>query len=127
LTFPGATLVETQTIPPDTMGAVGPSQFVIAATGRIRSFAKSTGTADGVLNVTTNAFFATVRGTANTFSPRIRYDRLSSRWFITIITDSLPGKLLVASSNGAIALGIHGVELLLVRRHVSGRHVHSMR
>src|SRR5262245_24911984 len=48
--FLGATLADTGAFPPDTMGAVGPAQFIVAANGRIRSFNKQTGVADGVLN-----------------------------------------------------------------------------
>ena len=34
--FTGATLADTGAFPPDTMGAVGPSQFIVAVNGRIR-------------------------------------------------------------------------------------------
>ena len=47
LAFTGATLADTGSYPPDTMGAVGPSQFIVAVNGRLRSFAKATGLADG--------------------------------------------------------------------------------
>lgn len=97
--FTATTLVETSALPPDTMGAAGPTQFILASNGRIRSFTKSSGVADGVLNTTTDVFFASVRGTAGTFGPRIRYDRLAGRWFITIATDDVPGRVLIASSN----------------------------
>ena len=51
---------ETGAFPPDTMGAPGPTQFVIFVNGRLRSFSKATGTADGVLNVNPDVFFASV-------------------------------------------------------------------
>ena len=43
--FLGATFADCLAYPPDTMGAVGPSQFIVAVNGRIRSFNKNTGVA----------------------------------------------------------------------------------
>ncbi|MEP6662679.1 MAG: hypothetical protein ABJC04_03345, partial [Verrucomicrobiota bacterium] len=88
VSFTGATLAETRSYPPDTMGAVGPTQFIVAVNGRFRSFNKITGSADGVLNADPDVFFASVMtpGVSNfTSDPRIRYDRISGRWFIIII------------------------------------------
>ena len=108
-TFLGATLADCQAYPPDTMGAVGPSQFIVAVNGRIRSFNKATGVADGAVNSDTDAFFSSVMTPpANnnfTSDPRIRYDRLSRRWFIIIIdvpgqTGALPNRVLMAVSDG---------------------------
>jgi hypothetical protein len=90
--FTGATLADTGAFPPDSMGTVGPTQFVVAVNGRIRSFNKTTGAADGVLNADTDVFFAPAMTplsggvTLNfTSDPRIRYDRLSGRWFVIMI------------------------------------------
>ena len=41
--FLGANLADTNAYPPDTMGAVGPSQFLVGVNGRIRTFDKVTG------------------------------------------------------------------------------------
>src|SRR6185503_5372918 len=91
--FTGATLADTLAFPPDSMGAVGPAQFIVAVNGRIRTFTK-TGVADGVLDIDPDVFFASVMTppVTNNFTsdPRIRYDRLSQRWFIIII--DVPGK-----------------------------------
>src|SRR4051794_8454154 len=46
--FTGATLADTLAYPPDSMGAVGPAQYIVAVNGRIRTFNKQTGAADGV-------------------------------------------------------------------------------
>src|SRR6185436_6930288 len=93
LGFTAATLADTQAFPPDSMGAVGPSQFILAVNGRIRSFNKRTGVADGVVNADSDVFFQPVMTppVTNNFTsdPRIRYDRLSQRWFVTII--DVPG------------------------------------
>ena len=92
LTFDGVTgPTDTGAFPPDTMGAVGPTQFLVFVNGRIRTFNKSTGVADGVTNVDADVFFASVLTTpgANevvfTSDPNVRYDRLTGRWFLTII------------------------------------------
>jgi Divergent InlB B-repeat domain len=89
--FTGATLADTGAFPPDSMGTVGPSQFVVFVNGRIRSFNKATGVADGVLNVDPDVFFSSVvtpvppAGLNFTSDPQIRHDRLSGRWLLSII------------------------------------------
>jgi hypothetical protein len=90
--FLGARFYDAQAFPPDSMGAVGPSQFIVAINGRIRSFDKNSGITDGVLDVDTDVFFAPVLtplggGITSNFSsdPRIRYDRFTKRWFIVMI------------------------------------------
>ncbi len=106
VSFTGATLSETSAFPPDTMGAVGPSQFIVAVNNRIKTFNKVTGVADGVLNTSTNLFFNSVRNGSSTSDPRIRYDRLTDRWFILIINVPTPNRVLLAvSNNGTITAG----------------------
>ncbi len=111
LAFTGATLPETSSYPPDTMGAVGPAQFIVAVNGRIRTFNKNTGLADGVLNASMDTFFNSVMTPpANnnfTSDPRIRYDRLSGRWFVIIIdvpgkTGTSPNRVLIAVSDSSV-------------------------
>jgi hypothetical protein len=112
LNFTAATLADTGlSFPPDSMGAVGPSQFIVALNGRIRSFNKSTGVADGVINANPDVFFHSVlTPPANnnfTSDPRIRYDRLSGRWFITIIdvpgfSGAVPNRVLIAVSDSGV-------------------------
>ncbi len=107
--FLGATLADTGAFPPDTMGAVGPTQYIVALNGRIRSFNKSTGVADGVLNMDTDIFFESVMTpTVPNFTTdiRIRYDRLSGRWFITMIdvpgaSGALPNRIMIAVSSSS--------------------------
>jgi hypothetical protein len=69
---------------------------------RIVSFNKTTGTADGVINATTNTFFNSVRNGSGTSDPRIRYDRLSQRWYLVIINVSTPNRILIAVSNTSV-------------------------
>ena len=56
----GAQVSESGSVPPDSMGAVRPTQFIVIVNGRIKSFNKTTGVVDGVLNSSTDAFFAAV-------------------------------------------------------------------
>jgi len=109
--FTAATLNDTLAFPPDSMGAVGPSQVIVAVNGRIRSFDKSTGFADGALDVNPDVFFSSVMTppTAQNFTsdPRIRYDRLSGRWFLIIIdvpgqTGTQPNRILFAVSDSGV-------------------------
>ncbi len=113
--FTAATLADASGFPPDSMGAVGPTQFLVVINGRVRTFNKSTGGADGVLNTTTDNFFSSVMtppiSNNLTSDPRVRYDRLSGRWFVIIIdvpgfAVSLPNRVLLAvSDSGTITAG----------------------
>src|SRR4051794_19754269 len=84
--FEGPDLFDSGAFPPDTQGAVGPAQFVVAINGRFRSYSKATGLADGAINADPDAFFSPVMspappgGVVFTSDPHIRYDRLSQRW-----------------------------------------------
>lgn len=91
LAFNGPTLSDTGAFPPDSMGTVGPTQFIVFVNGRIRSYTKA-GVADGVLNANPDNFFASVRTPVGgsvlfdfTSDPQVRYDRFSGRWFLSII------------------------------------------
>ncbi len=114
--FLGATLADTGAFPPDSMGAVGPTQYVVFLNGRVRTFNKTTGVADGVVNADSDVFFATVMtpvsgGSLNinfTSDPRVRYDRRSRRWVLIIIDvpsvntiGDTPNRLLIAVSDSA--------------------------
>jgi hypothetical protein len=104
LVFTGATLQGTNptfSFPPDCMGAVGPTQFVVFVNGRLVTFNKITGAADGALNVDPGIFFNPVDNGWSTSDPRIRYDRLSGRWFLAIINVSTPNRILIAVSDAA--------------------------
>ncbi|HEV2829763.1 MAG TPA: hypothetical protein VGW76_19340, partial [Pyrinomonadaceae bacterium] len=107
---------ETGAFPPDTQGAVGPTQFFLFVNGRLRTFNKATGVADGVVNVDPDVFFASVMspfpagGLNFTSDPQVRYDRLTARWMLTIIDvpstspmsiGDIPNRLLLAVSDAA--------------------------
>ncbi|HJQ71675.1 MAG TPA: C25 family cysteine peptidase [Blastocatellia bacterium] len=113
--FDGATgPTETGAFPPDTMGAVGPTQFFVFLNGRMRTFNKTTGAADAAINVDSDVFFASVLTpplageVVFTSDPQVRYDRLTSRWFVNIIDVVLnaatgavtrPNRVLIAISD----------------------------
>jgi putative Ig domain-containing protein len=108
MSFTAATYDISGYLPPSPMGAVGPSQILLVINGRIRTFNKSTGGLDGALDVTTDAFFASVLNPGGcspacyTTDPRVVFDRLSQRWFISMINASAaPNRILIAVSSGA--------------------------
>src|SRR5206468_7134695 len=79
----GAAATESNFIPPDSMGDLGPTQILAISNGRIRVFSR-TG-ALGSLNATTNIFFASVGDGSDTTDPHVRYDRLTGRWFVVMV------------------------------------------
>ena len=96
--FLAVTVADAGFIPPDPSGDVGPTQILVATQGRIRVFDRAGGL--GSLDVTTDTFFASVRN-GGTAQPRVRYDRLSERWFVTMIdVGACPNNLLLAVSSG---------------------------
>jgi len=107
--FLGPTLADTLSYPPDSMGAVGPTQFIVAVNGRFRSYNKTTGVADGFLNVDPDVFWASVMTPGSyTTDPRIRYDRLSGRWFITMVdvqATAVANRVMIAVSSGGTITG----------------------
>lgn len=97
-----ATLADTGALPPDTMGDIGPSQYLVGLNGRLRTVAKATGLADGVLDQDTDVFFpAALRGGGLTSDPRVRYDRRTNRWYVLMITVALPNRFVLAVSSDA--------------------------
>jgi len=123
LSFTAATFIETNALPPDTMGAIGPSQFVAFVKGRLRSFTKA-GATDGVLDVNPDVFFASVKTPVGgavvqtlTAAPNIRFDRLSGRWILTMVdipcTDvtcstTTGNRIMVAVSDAASSAALTG-------------------
>jgi hypothetical protein len=55
------------------------------------------------LNADTDVFFASVANGASTFSPRVRYDRTQTRWFVTALNFGASftnNRVLIATSSG---------------------------
>jgi len=86
-------------IPPDSMGAVGPSQIVVFVNGRIRVFDKQGN--PGGLNVSDSAFWAPVRNGSEPTDPGVEFDRLSQRWIVSgINTEDSNNRIMLAVSDG---------------------------
>ncbi|MBX7132940.1 MAG: hypothetical protein K1X67_09720 [Fimbriimonadaceae bacterium] len=85
-------------VPPDTQASVGPTQILFYVNGRIRVQDKITG-AIGALNTTTDNFWAGQRS-SGTSDPRVRFDRLTNRWFVIMIDVANVNRILVACSDG---------------------------
>jgi hypothetical protein len=82
--FTGATFEDSGGVPPDSDGAVGPSQFLVAVNGRIRVFDKAG--VVGALDEDLASFFSPVLSANSlTTDPRVRFDPLSGKWFVSAI------------------------------------------
>ena len=71
---------------PDTMGAVGPRQFLLVTNNRIKSFNKETGQADAVVDLGLGTFFRTVAHAQIGIRPNVRYDRRANKWLVGAIS-----------------------------------------
>jgi uncharacterized repeat protein (TIGR01451 family) len=83
--FTSVTYSEALAWPPDIAGAVGPSQFLTHVNGRIRVHSKTNGSV-GILDVVDETFWAPIVKAPHlaVFEPRVRFDRLSNRWFMLV-------------------------------------------
>lgn len=101
--FLAAQLSESGYIPPDSMGAVGPTQVLVVVNGRIKVFDKAGNL--GTLNSDLSVFFgalAPANFTSPAYDPRVRYDRLSGRWFISALDNAATSnRILIAVSSGS--------------------------
>jgi hypothetical protein len=97
--FLGADLSESPYVPPDSQGAVGPTQILINVNGRVKVFDKQGNL--GGLNVSGDAFFQSVRGGSAAVDPQVCYDRTSGRFFCEAITVTVPNRILIAVSSGS--------------------------
>jgi hypothetical protein len=84
---------------PDAAGAVGTTQFLTGVNGRLRSHNKNNGAVSG-LNVDMDVFFSPITPYP-TYYPRIRFDRFTNRWIITVVDGNFPSALYIATSNTA--------------------------
>jgi hypothetical protein len=97
---PGRTSDAIASIPPDSVGDVGPTQVLMHANGRVKVYDKLTGALGG-LDVVDTTFWTSVRNGVGISDPRVEYDRLSGRWILTMINVSATlNRILIAVSSG---------------------------
>jgi hypothetical protein len=97
--FLGAQSNESGFIPPDSMGAVGPSQVLVFVNGVLKIFDKQ-GNQIGS-NISDSAFWAPVRNGSEPTDPGVEYDRLSQRWILSgINTEDSNNLIMLAVSDG---------------------------
>ncbi|HEV3027873.1 MAG TPA: hypothetical protein VG457_09890, partial [Planctomycetota bacterium] len=103
-TFQGDSADVSVIFPPDCGGAVGPTQFVVATNHVIAAYNKQTSALN--FSIATSVFFSAVLRTGlDAVDPRVRFDRLSQRWFLTTIeasltTNNVNNRVMIAVSNG---------------------------
>src|SRR5258708_39643214 len=83
--FNGDSAPATIVTPPASLGAAGPTQFLVCTNSRIRIFSK--GGVLGSFDVTLDTFFGPVLGGARSTDPRVRFDGNTGGWFIPAISD----------------------------------------
>ena len=101
--FTGSNLSESHSIPPDTMGAVGPAHVVELLNGRYAVYDRG-GKRLTPSTWTLNDFWTSAGAgwTGVTFDPRVVYDPDSGRWFAAAVDNPrLANNFLVAVSDGA--------------------------
>lgn len=97
---PGRTSDGINSIPPDSVGDVGPTQVLMLANGRIKVYDKFTG-ALGSLDALDTTFWNSVRNGVGVSDPRVEYDRLSQRWILCMINVSATlNRVMIAVSSG---------------------------
>ena len=85
--FLGADFGDSGFVPPDSMGAVGPTQILVDVNGRIRVFDKSGNQNPGDLDVSDSTFWDSQLPTGvEPTDPGVEYDRLSGRWIVSAIS-----------------------------------------
>ncbi len=116
--FQGIQLNESNSIPPDCMGAVSYTQICVVSNGRIKFYTKPTvcdaavttsnttntgSLTNPVFSSNLDVFFASVRGSSGVTDPHVYFDRLSERWFVVAInTANASNRIMIAVSNGAV-------------------------
>ncbi len=85
--FLGADFGDSGFVPPDSMGAVGPTQVLVDVNGRLRVFDKSGNQNPGDLDVSDSTFWDSQLPTGvEPTDPGVEYDRLSGRWIVSAIS-----------------------------------------
>jgi hypothetical protein len=101
--FLAVSSAESPWVPPDTGGAVGPTQILCHENGRLKVFDKLGNL--GPLNADADVFFFSVRNGTSAVDPQTKYDRLSGRFIVTAINTASPNRILIAVSSGSSITG----------------------
>lgn len=88
--------------PPDTMGAVGSTQFMTTQNGMYRVHNKLTGTVVPGLDVSAAAFWPASVDPSNNAGgdPRVRFDRFTDTWVVSAFTRDAANRVVFARSDG---------------------------
>jgi hypothetical protein len=87
-------------VPPDTMGAVGPTQFLFSVNGRFRGFTKNSPHTQ-IFDTDQVTFWGATADASGVSDAHVRYDRTTQRWFIIEIdVPSGNNHILLAVSSG---------------------------
>ena len=82
--FMGADFGDSGFVPPDSMGAVGPTQVLVDVNGHLRVFDKSGNQNPGDLDVSDSTFWdSQLPSGIEPTDPGVEYDRLSARWIVS--------------------------------------------
>ena len=84
--------------PPQPNGWVGPQQYIVMSFGIIRSFDKSTGLPDGVLDIDASNFFGIISSEA----VQVHYSRFLDRWLFSCLNSSVSELIVIWSDSGVI-------------------------
>ena len=104
LNFLAAQYSESGFVPPDADGAVGPQQYVMVASGIVKTFNKLTGALDGVIDTSLDNFFASILPAGSFVGDvRVFYDTISQRFFVVgRSSNTATERLLIAVSKSSI-------------------------
>ena len=104
LNFLGAQYSESGFVPPNADGAVGPQQYLLVASGIVKTFSKATGTLDGVVNTSLDNFFASILP-AGTYvgDVRVFYDTQAQRFIVLgRSSNAATERMLIAVSQSSV-------------------------
>ncbi len=103
VSFLGADFGDSGFVPPDSMGAVGPTQVLVDVNGRLRVFDKSGNQNPGELDVSDSTFWdSELPPGVEPTDPGVEFDRLSGRWIVSAIDiEAHDNRVMLAVSDSA--------------------------
>jgi Bacterial Ig-like domain len=100
--FLGADFGDSGFVPPDSMGAVGPTQVLVDVNGWLRVFDKDGSQNPGELDVSDSVFWdSELPPGVEPTDPGVEYDRLAQRWIVSAIDiEGTNNRVMLAVSDG---------------------------